>query len=92
MEAAVNTLLERFSPDSLRERIGKASLLEGMLPQYRKARMWEEFEKEYQQIAQQAAEDFQEILGQNFARAYTEQMRRLEHAGFGGKKNDNGQS
>ena len=50
------------------------------------------FEKEYRQIADQAAEDFQEILGQHFARAYTEQIKRLEQAGFGGKGPDNAQS
>ena len=92
MQAATSTLLERFSPVALHERIGKASVLEGVLPQVRKARMWEEFEKEYQQIADQAAEDFQEIFGQNFSRAYTEQIRRLERAGFGGKNHDNEQS
>ena len=86
MEAAMTTLLERFSPVALQERIGKASVLEGVVPQVRKARMWEEFEKEYQQIADQAAEDFQEVFGQNFARAYTEQIRRLESAGFGDNK------
>lgn len=92
MEAAVRTILQRFSPEALQERIGKASMLEGMLPQVRRARMWEEFETEYQQIADQAEEDFQEILGQNFARAYTEQISRLERAGFGGRKTENEQS
>ena len=44
------------------------------------------------EIADQAEEDFQEILGQNFARAYTEQISRLERAGFGGRKTENEQS
>jgi type VI secretion system protein len=92
MEAAVSALLGRFAPDALEERIGQASVLEDMVPQMRRARMWEAFEKEYRQIADQAAEDFQEILGQHFARAYTEQIKRLEQAGFGGKGPDNAQS
>jgi type VI secretion system protein len=92
MEAAVSALLERFTPEVLEERIGKATMLEGMLPQMRSARMWEAFEKEYRNIADQAAEDFQEILGQHFARAYTEQIKRLEQVGFGGKGPDNEQS
>lgn len=92
MEAAVSALLGRFAPDALEERIGKATVLEGMLPQVRRARMWEAFECEYRQIADQAAEDFQEILGQHFARAYTEQIKRLAQVGFGGKGQDNEQS
>ena len=92
MEAAVAALLGRFSPGELEERIGKATMLEGVLPQVRRARMWEAFEKEYKNLAEQAAEDFQEILGQHFARAYTEQVRRLQQAGFGGKGPDNEQS
>lgn len=91
MEAAVSALLERFAPNVLEERIGKATMLEGMLPQIRSARMWEAFEKEYGSIADQAAEDFQEILGQHFARAYTEQIKRLEQVGFGGKGADSEQ-
>lgn len=92
MEAAVAALLDRFSPTALEEGIGKATMLEGVLPQVRRARMWEAFEKEYKNIADQAAEDFQEILGQHFARAYTQQIQRLEKAGFGGNSPDNEQS
>lgn len=91
MEAAVAALLKRFSPDALEERIGKATVVEGMMPQVRRARLWEAFENEYRQIADQAAEDFQEILGQHFARAYTEQIKRLEQIGFGAKGPDNAQ-
>ena len=89
MEAAVDALLQRFSPAALEERIGRATMLEGVMPQVRRARMWEAFEHEYRQIAQQAADDFQQILGQHFARAYAEQIKRLERAGFGGKPEDN---
>jgi type VI secretion system protein len=91
MEAAVDALLKRFAPNVLEERIGKATVVEGMMPQVRRARLWEAFESEYRQIADQAAEDFQEILGQHFARAYTEQIKRLEQVGFGAKGPDNAQ-
>ena len=86
MQAAVAFVLERFSPQALEERIGKGSMLDGVLPQIRKAHMWEQFEKEYAKIAEQAEEDFQRVFGQHFERAYTQQIRQLQSAGFGGHK------
>jgi len=83
MQAAVTFLLERFAPKTLEQRIGKATVLDGVLPQIRKAHMWEQFEKEYTKIAQQAEEDFQRVFGQHFERAYTEHIRQLRSAGFG---------
>jgi type VI secretion system FHA domain protein len=84
MQAAIGSLLERFSPQALEQRIGKTTMLDGVLPQIRKAHMWEQFEKEYGQIAEQAEEDFQRVFGQQFERAYTQEILRLHSAGFGG--------
>jgi type VI secretion system FHA domain protein len=85
MQAAVRSLLDRFSPLALEEHIGKAGVLDGVLPQFRKAQMWEQFEKEYAKLKEQAEEDFQQVFGQYFERAYTEEIHRLRSAGFGGK-------
>ena len=86
MQAAVTFLLERFSPQALEERMGKTGMLDEVLPQIHKARMWEQFEQDYAKIAEQAEDDFQRVFGQHFERAYTQQIRQLHSAGFGGRK------
>jgi type VI secretion system FHA domain protein len=83
MEAAVGALLERFSPQVLEERIGKVRALDGVVPHMRQARLWEQFEKEYALIKQQAEEEFERVFGQHFEQAYTDKIRQLHSAGFG---------
>mgnify|MGYP000069390429 FL=1 len=43
----------------------------------RKARCWEQFSALYQEIAREAEDDFQELFGREFVRAYEEQIARL---------------
>jgi FHA domain-containing protein/type VI secretion system protein len=83
MQAAVSALLDRFSPQVLEEHISKATALDGVLPQIRQARLWEQFEKEYALIKEQAEEDFERVFGQHFEQAYTDMIRQLQSAGFG---------
>jgi type VI secretion system FHA domain protein len=88
LEAAVASLLERFAPERLEERLGTKSMLDGLLPLNRKAKFWDLFTREYQQIAQDARDDFNRAFGQNFARAYLRQIAGLGKAGFGERKAD----
>jgi type VI secretion system protein len=82
MRAALSALLERFSPQVLEERIGKVTALDGVLPQIRQARLWDQFQKEYALIKGQAKEDFQRVFGQHFEEAYTEKIRELRSVGL----------
>lgn len=73
MQAAIKTLLERFDPAQLSDKIeAKKGLFGGG-----KAKRWDVFEKMYSEIASEAEDDFQALFGKAFAKAYEEQLRKL---------------
>ncbi len=73
MQAAIKTLLARFDPATLSEKIeAKKGLFGGG-----KAKRWDVFEKMYSEIASEAEDDFQALFGKAFAKAYEEQLRKL---------------
>ncbi|AFL74245.1 type VI secretion system-associated FHA domain protein TagH [Thiocystis violascens] len=77
LQAALRALLARFEPAELERRLSRRSGLDKVLPIARKARYWDLFTETYEQAAADAAEDFMQIFGDAFARAYQEQIRRL---------------
>ncbi|MDZ7622598.1 MAG: type VI secretion system-associated FHA domain protein TagH [Candidatus Competibacteraceae bacterium] len=74
IQAALARLLERFDPDNLENRL-KPNVLDNILPGSRKAKYWDLFTSEYQTIAREAEDDFNELFGDEFARAYEERLR-----------------
>jgi type VI secretion system protein ImpI/type VI secretion system protein len=76
MEAALKGVLARLDPQALAGALegggGLASLFKG-----RKERYWEAYEAMYAEIADQAQNDFHEVFGREFARAYQAQVRKL---------------
>lgn len=79
MEAALNALLKRFSPRALEKKLVSHSVLDNILPGAKKAKYWDIFNLMYQEIATDAEDDFQQVFGKAFARAYEEQLDRLEN-------------
>lgn len=79
MQAALALLLKRFDPAALEARLGESGGggIGGLLGGGRKARNWEQFTQLYQEIAREAEDDFQDLFGREFARAYEEQIARL---------------
>ena len=77
LQAALDHLLQRFDPKILETRLGHHSMLDNILPGSRKARYWDLFNALYTEIAREAEDDFQELFGKEFARAYEEQVRKL---------------
>ncbi len=77
MRAAFNALLQRFDPEQLESRFTKGSKIESLLPMYRKAECWERYQEWYAGIAAAAEDDFQGLFGNEFTRAYEDQMNRL---------------
>lgn len=77
VQAALLNLLRRFDPQALETRLGQQSMLDNIMPSKRKARYWEVFTLLYNEIAKEAEDDFQELFGREFARAYQEQINRL---------------
>ena len=54
------------------------SVLATLVPATRKARMWEAFVELYAQISAEASDDFHELFGKEFLRAYEAYIDRLE--------------
>jgi len=74
LQAALGQMLRRFDPAALEARFGGGG---GLFSGNRKARCWEQFQALYQEIAHEAEDDFQELFGREFTRAYEEQIARL---------------
>ncbi|MES9927787.1 MAG: type VI secretion system-associated FHA domain protein TagH, partial [Candidatus Thiodiazotropha sp. 6PDIVS] len=77
MQAALQVVLQRFKPEILEKRLGQSALLE-KLPLYRQAKTWDLFTELYSEIANEAEDDFHQLFGRTFSKAYEEQIRRLE--------------
>jgi type VI secretion system protein len=74
IQAALNRLLERFDPSNLEARL-EQSMFDNLWPANRKAKYWDLFTAEYQAIAREAEDDFNELFGDEFARAYENRLR-----------------
>jgi FHA domain-containing protein len=79
MKAALEGVLGRFDPGVLEGKLTqKKSVLATLVPATRKARMWEAFVELYAQISAEASDDFHELFGKEFLRAYEAYIDRLE--------------
>ena len=78
MNAALAGVLRRFEPAALERRVVGKRLLDNILPASRKARLWDLFEEMYGEISREAADDFHNLFGREFLKAYEEQVQRLE--------------
>jgi FHA domain-containing protein len=78
MRAALEGLLQRFDPNALESRLTQKSVLSSLLPAARKAQLWSVFQQEYQQIAGELADDFHQVFGREFLRAYEAQLDALQ--------------
>jgi type VI secretion system protein len=79
MEAAVQDILKRFNPKTLETRLESDSILDNFLPGGKKAKYWEMFKLLFDQIAGEAEDDFQQLFGRKFSRAYEKQLHRLKN-------------
>lgn len=77
MEAALKGVLARLDPAQLSERIAADKSLLSVLSN-KKARYWDVFEAQYQEISDEAENDFNELFSREFARAYQAQLERLK--------------
>lgn len=76
VEAAIKHLLKRFEPAQLEERMGKPGGLSGIFSGSRQAQYWQQFTELYSNISREAQEDFQDLFGREFSRAYEEHSAR----------------
>lgn len=76
VEAAIKHLLTRFEPAQLEERMGKPAGLSSLFSGSRQAQYWQQFTELYSNISREAQEDFQDLFGREFSRAYEEHSAR----------------
>lgn len=77
LEAALQEVLRQLSPEELEKKMQSGGGL-GALLKGRKARYWEVYEKMYAEISDRAENEFHEMFGREFARAYQAQLDRLK--------------
>jgi len=78
MRAALEGVLKRFDPAVLEGKLTQKSMLSTLLPSSRKAKMWDVFTELYGHISAEASDDFHELFGKEFLRAYEEQIDQLQ--------------
>ena len=77
MKAALDGVLQRFDPQQLESKLTRKSAINSLIPSMRKARLWELFQELFGQISGEAQDDFDELFGKAFLRAYQQQLDRL---------------
>ncbi|UTL90859.1 type VI secretion system-associated FHA domain protein TagH [Pseudomonas fluorescens] len=80
VEAAIRQLLTRFEPQGLEQRLAPASGLGKLFGSSRQAHCWQQFTTLYRQLSQEAEEDFQDLFGREFSRAYEAHSSRLQRS------------
>jgi FHA domain-containing protein len=78
MRAALEGVLKRFDPAVLEGKLTQKSVLATLLPSSRKAKMWDVFTDLYVHISAEASDDFHELFGKEFLRAYEEHIDQLQ--------------
>jgi FHA domain-containing protein len=81
MRAALTSVLARFDPALLEQRLTAKRGLGSILASSRKAKLWESYEQLYTEISREAEDDFQTLFGKEFLKAYEAQIQKLEHEG-----------
>ncbi len=79
-EPAIKHLLGRFEPSELEARMSKPGGLGNLFSGSRQAQNWQQFTALYKQISSEAQDDFQDLFGREFSRAYEEHTHRLRRS------------
>jgi len=77
MRAALDGVLQRFDPQQLEGKMTHRSAISTLIPATRKARLWESFQELFAQLQAEAQDDFDELFGRAFLRAYEDQLDRM---------------
>ena len=80
MRAALAGVLGRFEPGQLEAKLGTSGMMDTLVPMHRRAKLWELYLQHFKRIQGDAEEDFHELFGKAFIRAYEDQLDRLDSA------------
>ncbi len=77
MKSTFDSILRRLDPELLTQCVVNEKKIGHRLPLNRKAGCWEHYEKLYGELSAAAEDDFLGLFGEEFTRAYEEQVARL---------------
>lgn len=77
MRAALESVMARFDPAALEQRMAPGGAWESLIPAQRKARLWTEYSQQFAQIVGEVEGDFDALLGRAFLKAYQAQLAEL---------------
>ncbi|MGL5002601.1 MAG: type VI secretion system-associated FHA domain protein TagH, partial [Casimicrobium sp.] len=83
--AAFAAVLQRFDPASLEEKLGAGGVLDSLMPNARKAKLWSLYTDLFREILKQAEDDYGALFSEQFRRAYEDEVERVR-----GEKRDRG--
>jgi len=79
MRGALDSVLARFDPAVLEQRLAKP-MWASVMPAAHKARLWETYAEQYAQILRDVENDFDSVFGRAFLQAYQAQLAALAQA------------
>ncbi len=80
MQGALQDILQRFDPEILEERFAVGSKENILLSAYNKTKYWAHYKELYEVINKEALDNFQNLLGEGFMKAYEDQMYKIKSA------------
>jgi len=83
MQGALQDVLQRFDPDVIEHNFNSGAKENVFLAAYHKTKYWEHYKDLYDDTSKEANDNFQNLLGESFMRAYEEQVRRMTRMGHG---------
>jgi len=78
--SALNIVLSHFDPETLANTMRENNPLAANMPLAREAKLWEEFKARYNEIKDDAMEDFSDIFGRELRKAYERSVSELKQA------------
>ncbi len=85
VRAAFEAMLAEFDPDRLQEEFDRQPKKGALISMPAKLRYWELYREKVHEMVKDADASFRELFGDEFARAYEEQLERLKARGRDGR-------
>jgi type VI secretion system protein len=78
MRTALLSVLQRFDPAKLEQRLQATSPIAASIPFHKQAKLWNLFEQLYTDLGREAEDNFYHLFGQAFAETYEQQLRKIK--------------
>jgi type VI secretion system FHA domain protein len=81
VRVAFEAMLDEFDPDRLRQEFDRQGRKGALLSVPAKLRYWDQYSEKFHDMVRDPETTFRELFGEEFAKAYEEQLRKLRSAG-----------